>query len=213
MELDPRGLAQSDRYKLLIGGVVPRPIAWVSTVSIDGRHNLAPYSFFTAVGSDPMTMLFCPANKSDGTEKDSLLNARPVTEGGVGEFVVNIASEAMSKQVAGSAESLPHGESEFPLVGLTPSPSRLVRPPRVLEAPISYECRTVQIIRTNPGALAGGNIVLGEVVHVWVQDDLIDERYHIDPVKLDAIGRMGGIEYTRTRDRFSVPQGVRALKG
>jgi len=160
-----------------------------------------------------MTMLFCPANKSDGTEKDSLLNARPVTEGGVGEFVVNIASEAMSKQVAGSAESLPHGESEFPLVGLTPSPSRLVRPPRVLEAPISYECRTVQIIRTNPGALAGGNIVLGEVVHVWVQDDLIDERYHIDPVKLDAIGRMGGIEYTRTRDRFSVPQGVRALKG
>jgi flavin reductase (DIM6/NTAB) family NADH-FMN oxidoreductase RutF len=211
MELASHELSQSDRYKLLIGGVVPRPIALVSTVSVDGRLNLAPYSFFCAVGSDPMTMLFCPANKGDGSEKDSLLNARPVSEGGVGEFVVNIANESMSRQVAGSAEALPHGESEFDLVGLTPTASRLVKPPRVLESPISYECRTLQVIRTNPGVSAGGNIVLGEVVNVWVRDDLINERHHIDPAKLDAIARMGGIEYCRTRDRFSIPMGARAL--
>jgi flavin reductase (DIM6/NTAB) family NADH-FMN oxidoreductase RutF len=114
--------------------------------------------------------------------------------------------------VAGAAEPLPYGESEFSLVGLTPAASRLVKPARVLEAPISYECRTLQVIRTNPGVPAGGNIVLGEVVHVWVRDGLINERHHIDPAGLDAIGRMGGLEYCRTRDRFSLPMGVRALE-
>lgn len=223
MELSPADLAQPDRYKLLIGGVVPRPIAFVSTVSRDGRPNLAPFSFFCAVGSSPMTMLFCPANKQDGTEKDSLRNARPpggAGEGGsagggegVGEFVVNVASEAMERQVAGAAEPLPHGESEFALVGLTPAPCRVVRPPRVLEAPISYECRTVHIYRTGPGVPAAGNIVVGEVVHVWVRDDLIDGRFRIDPDRLAAVGRMGGLEYCRTRDRFALPMGVKALEG
>ena len=213
MELSPTALSQADRYKLLIGGVVPRPIALVSTVSAGGALNLAPFSFFCAVGSAPMTMLFCPANKADGSEKDSLRNARPEAEGGVGEFVVNIADDAISRQVAGAAEPLAHGESEFELVGLTPAASRLVKPARVLEAPISYECRTVQVIRTNPGVPAGGNIVLGEVVHVWVLDELINERYHIDPARLDAIGRMGGLEYCRTRERFSLPMGARALEG
>jgi flavin reductase (DIM6/NTAB) family NADH-FMN oxidoreductase RutF len=213
MELSPADLSQPDRYKLLIGGVVPRPIAFVSTISPGGKLNLAPFSFFCAVGSSPMTMLFCPANKPDGGEKDSLINARSVADGGMGEFVVNIASESISRQVAGAAEPLPHGESEFSLVGLTPSPSRLVKPPRVLEAPISYECRTIQVIRTGPGVPAAGNIVLGEVLHIWVRGDLINDRFHIDPAKLDAIGRMGGLEYCRTRDRFSLPMGVRALEG
>ncbi len=212
MELSPAALAQPDRYKLLIGGIVPRPIAFVSTVSLDGRHNLAPYSFFCAVGSNPMTMLFCPANKMDGTEKDSLLNARPVSEGGVGEFVVNVATDAIARQVAASAEPLDYGDSEFLLTGLTPAPSRVVKPPRVLESPISYECRTLQVIRTQAGAAAAGNVVFGEVVHVWVDDRIINERHHIDPAALDAIGRMGGIEYARTRERFSIPVGRKALE-
>jgi flavin reductase (DIM6/NTAB) family NADH-FMN oxidoreductase RutF len=212
MEISPTALSQPDRYKLLIGGIVPRPIAFVSTVSPQGKYNLAPFSFFCAVGSNPMTMLFCPANKQDGTEKDSLLNARLVSEGGMGEFVVNISNEPMERQVAGAAEPLPHGESEFELVGLTPSPSRIVRPPRVLEAPISYECRTLQVIRTQIGAPAAGNVVFGEVVHIWVRDELINERYHIDPEKLKAIGRMGGLEYCRTRERFALPMGRKALE-
>lgn len=206
-------LAIGDRYKLLIGCVVPRPIALVSTVSPDGRLNVAPFSFFAGVGSNPLTLLFCPANNGDGTEKDTLRNAKPAAEGGVGEFVVNVASEVYAERVAGAAEPLAYGESEFELTGLTPAPSFVVKPPRVLESPVSFECRTEQVIRTNPGQPAGGNIVIGRVVRVWAREGLIDERWRTDPDSLGAIGRMGGQEYCRTRDRFSMPMGRAALGG
>jgi flavin reductase (DIM6/NTAB) family NADH-FMN oxidoreductase RutF len=213
MEIDPSAIAQPDRYKLLIGCIVPRPIAWVSTVSPDGKSfNLAPFSFFNGVGSNPMTLLFCPANKADGSEKDTLRNCKPAEEGGAGEFVVNIANDALSRQMAASSEPLPHGESEFELTGLTMAPSVMVMPPRVAEAPASFECRTVQVIRTNPGQPAGGNIVIGRVVHVFVRDHLIDQRYRLNADALDAIGRMGGLMYTRTRERFELPMGKEAME-
>lgn len=212
MELDPSQLVAPDRYKLLIGCIVPRPIALVSTCSPAGRLNLAPFSFFCGVGSNPMTLLFCPANKPDGSEKDSLRNAKPVAEGGAGEFVVNVASTAYATKVAAAAEPLGYGESEFELAGLTPAPSRLVKAPRVAESPVAFECRTLSVVRTNAGRALGGNIVLGEVVHVFVRDDLINERLHTDPAKLDAIGRMGGLTYCRTRDRFEMPMGRAALE-
>lgn len=211
MELDPRELPRLLRYKLLIGGIVPRPVAFVSTVSPTGKANLAPYSFFNGVGSDPMMLLFCPVNRDDGGEKDTLRNCKPEAEGGTGEFVVNAAVEAYARAVAGAAEALPYGESEFALVGLTPAPSRVVAPPRVAEAPLAYECRTVQVIRTRPGHPGGGNIVLGEVVHVYVRDDLVDERLRIDPARLRAVGRMGGRTFVRTGDRFDLPFGRDAL--
>ena len=220
MQFDPAQLSQPDRYKLLIGCIVPRPIAVVSTVSPDGRPNLAPFSFFAGVGSNPMTLLFCPANKPDGTEKDSLRNAKPVSEGGVGEFVVNVATEEYERQMAACAEPLEYGESEFALAGLHAAPSVVVRPPRVAESPVSFECRTMQVIRTNPGAgpAAGGagNIVIGEVVHVHVRDadGLLNERFNTDPEKLRAIGRMGGLGYVRTANaanRFEMPMGRDAL--
>lgn len=215
MEFDAQSLPVPDRYKLLIGCIVPRPIAWVSTIApasspVAGSLNLAPFSFFAGVGSDPMTLLFCPANKPDGSEKDSLRNAQPIGEGGSGEFVVNLADESLAKQVALSAEPLPYGESEFDLTGLHTTPSIKVAPPRLKEAPVSFECRTMQVIRTNPGAPAGGNIVIGEVLHIYVRDDLINERFHTDPDKLKAIGRMGGIGYVRTSnpaERFEIPMG------
>lgn len=213
MEFDPESLPQPDRYKLLIGAIVPRPIAFVSTVSPDGKPNLAPFSFFAGVGSNPMTLLFCPANKPDGSEKDSLRNAKPSSEGGTGEFVVNIAAEPYAARVAAAAEPLPYGQSEFDLVGLSPAPSRVVRPPRVAESPVAFECRTLQVIRTAPGMPHAGNIVLGRVVHVFVRDDVINDRRHIDPDALRAIGRMGGLTYCRTRDRFQMPMGVEALRG
>jgi flavin reductase (DIM6/NTAB) family NADH-FMN oxidoreductase RutF len=211
MELDPAAMAPTDRYKLLIGCIVPRPIAFVSTCSQDGRLNLAPFSFFNGVGSNPMTLLFCPANKPDGSVKDSLRNAQLAADGGLGEFVVNVAAEAFATKMAAAAEPLAYGESEFDFVGLTPAPSVRVRPPRVAESPVSFECRTVQVVRTNPGAPAGGNIVIGQVVHIHAIDGLINERYHTDPQKLAAIGRMGGTGYCRTRDRFDMPQGRGAL--
>jgi flavin reductase (DIM6/NTAB) family NADH-FMN oxidoreductase RutF len=212
MELKPDDLTQSERYKLLIGCIVPRPIAFVSTISLEGRLNLAPFSFFNGIGSDPMTVLFCPDHRpEDGSEKDTLRNCKPRDEGGVGQFVVNAATEDYSTQVAAAAEPLPHGQSEFDMVGLTTTASRLVKPPRVAQSPWAFECETLQVVRLNPDALGGGNIVIGRVVHVFVDDDLVDERLHIDAQKLRAIGRMGGPDYCTTRERFEMPRGRAAL--
>ncbi len=212
MELDPSQLTIADRYKLLIGCIVPRPIAFVSTISSAGQPNLAPFSFFNGVGSDPMTLLFCVGNNSDGSEKDTLRNARPRGEGGTGEFVVSAATESYIERVAAAAERLPHGESEFDLIGLTASASRFVQPPRVAESPFAFECRTLQVVSTNPGDVGGSNVVIGEVVHVFVRDELINDRKHIDPTKLAAVGRMGGALYCRTRELFELPRGRSALE-
>lgn len=213
MELNPGDLATAERYKLLIGCIVPRPIALVSTISPDGRSiNLAPFSFFNGVGSNPMTLLFCPVNKPDGAEKDTLRNCKPASEGGTGQFVVNAAIDRYARQVAAASEPLEYGQSEFELTGLNAAPSWVVRPPRVAGSPVAFECETVQVVRTNPGAPAGGNIVIGRVLHVFIRDDLINDRYHIDAAKLDAIGRMGGLGYCRTRDRFEMPFGRAAIE-
>ncbi len=114
--------------------------------------------------------------------------------------------------MAAAAEPLPYGESEYDLAGLTELPSRLVTPPRVAESPVAYECRTLQVIRTNPGVTGGGNLVLGEVVCAHIDDALVNERWHVDANALRAIGRMGGPEYCRTRDRFSMPRGRAAVE-
>jgi len=211
MELSPDSLSVADRYKLLIGCIVPRPIAFVSTISIDGRLNLAPFSFFNGVGANPMTIIFCPANRPDGSEKDTLRNCKPVAEGGIGEFVVNAAIEGYAREIAATTEPLPFGESEFELTGLETAASARVRPPRIARAPWCFECETVQVLRTNPGAPSGGNIVIGRVVHIHIHDDLLNERWHVDAAKIRAIGRMGGLGYTRTRDRFEMPMGRNAL--
>ncbi len=213
MDIDPSKLEVAERYKLLIGAIVPRPIAFVSTISPDGKHtNLAPFSFFTAVGSNPMTLMFCPANNVDGSEKDSLRNAKPRDEGGTGEFVVNIVNESIAAQMAACAEELPYGESEFDLAKLTPEPSKIVKPQRVKESLVSFECETTQVVRTNPGGKAGGNVVFGRVVRVHADDGAIDERYRLDPAKLAAIGRMAGLGYCTTRERFDLPWGTPAME-
>lgn len=217
-DFDPQHLAPLDRYKLMIGAILPRPIAWVSTCDRDGRHNLAPFSFFAGVSATPMSLLFCPANRADGLEKDTLRNARPPagplagdTPVGVGQFVVNVVPFALARAMAACAEDLPHGQSEFTLAGLTPAPSTRVRPPRVAESPLAFECETLNVLNLAPGAPGGGNIVIGRVVHVHAREGLVSDRHHIDPAALDAIGRMGGSGYCRTTERFDLPMGRAAL--
>jgi flavin reductase (DIM6/NTAB) family NADH-FMN oxidoreductase RutF len=211
MQFDPAALAQKDRYKFLIGGVLPRPIAAVSTLSEDGVANLAAFSFFNAVGSRPMTLQFCPANRADGSEKDSLRNAKPRSEGGRGEFVVNVAPWTLRRKIAATAEELPPHLSEFDLTGLTPAPSVRVAAPRLLESPLSFECRTLQVLRLARGEPGGANLVLGEVVWIHADDAVIDTRLHLDAARLDLIGRMGGSSYVCTRDRFELAFGRAAL--
>ena len=211
MDLDPSALAPRERYRLLIGCVVPRPIAFVSTLSPSGIPNLAPFSFFNGVGSDPLTVLFCPANKPDGTEKDTLRNCKPLSEGGTGEFVVNAAVEAYAREISASVEELPYGDSEFDLTGLATSPSLLVKPPRVALAPWAFECQTLHVLRTNPGQPSGGNVVIGRVVRVHIDDSLVDSRLVVNHSRLPAIGRLGGISYCFTRQRYDMPAGREAL--
>ena len=211
MNIDPGDLDIRQKYRFMIGTIVPRPIAFVSTISVDGTTNLAPYSYFSGVGSDPMALLFCPGNRPDGEEKDTLRNCKPTSEGGVGEFVVNLAVERYSNLVSAAAEPLEHGESEFHLTGLEMAASSYVRPPRVADSPVAFECRTERVIRLAEGRPGGANIVIGEVVGIYARDDLVTERWDVDPDKLQAIGRMGGITYLRTGDRFEMPRGRAAL--
>lgn len=214
MEIDPSRLSPSERYRLLIGAVVPRPIAVVGTQSACGRFlNLAPFSFFNACGSEPMTLMFCPANRDDGSEKDTLRNCRPAAQGGTGEFTVSVAAEPIVRQVVAAGEELPPDSSEFDLSGLTAVPAARVKAPRVGESPISFECRTRQVIALAPGAPSGANIVIGDVVHVHVDERVLDAAGRIDPSALHAVGRMGSLVYVRTRDRFEIPFGARALEG
>lgn len=213
MNLDPSQLDASERYKLLIGAVTPRPIALISTRSVSGVVNVAPFSFFNAVSATPPILAFCPVTRDDGGDKDSLRNALPVEDGGTGEFVINVAVESTIRQVAAASEPLGPEESELELTGLTAADSRVVAVPRIAESPVAFECRTRQVVRFRPGVPMSGNLVLGDVVHVHVRDDLIDDRLRIDPEALATIGRLGGPFYCRTKGSlFELARGRAALQ-
>jgi flavin reductase (DIM6/NTAB) family NADH-FMN oxidoreductase RutF len=196
--LDPLASNYQDVYKILIGAIVPRPIAFVSTISPEGIPNLAPFSFFTAISANPPVICFCPTRKS-GPEprKDTLRNISATRE-----FVVNIVSEEISGQMNITSGDFAADVDEFEAAGLTPIPSDLVKPPRVAESHVHMECKLYLTIEISdlPG---GGNLVIGEVIRLHVDDAYVD-NFKIDPDKLRAIGRMGGNSYARTTDRFDM---------
>ncbi len=202
LSLNPADCETHQVYKLMTGIIVPRPIALVSTVDGKGIANLAPFSFFSGVGSVPPTVLFCPAlrpadSPEPGQRKDTLRNVEQT-----GEFVVNVVSEAIAARTNATAAEVPPEVDEFELAGLTPVVSEVVRPPRVGESPAQMECRLLQVIYTGhaPGS---GVIVLGEVVRFHVRQDLVED-FRVDPAGLDAVGRMAGTTWVRTRDRIEL---------
>lgn len=197
MIIDPHDHPYGDIYKLMIGSIVPRPIAFVSTVNAAGVPNLAPFSFFNAVCSNPPIVLFSTVIRANGTHKDSLNNVEATKE-----FVINIVSEEFAGKMNITSAEYPPGINEFAESGLTPVPSQRVKPPRVGESRISFECRLATIVRFGDGP-GGGCTVFGEIVLFHVADELFD-NFRIDPDKLRAIGRMGGPTYTRTGDRFDL---------
>lgn len=191
--LDPSKVSANDAYKLLVTAIVPRPIAFVSTISKNGIFNLAPFSFFNGFCGDPPIVGFSPNNNPP---KDSLVNARDT-----GEFVVNIVTETIAEKMNLTSGRYPYEVDEFPIAGLTPAACNIVKAPRVLESPISMECKVTQIIELSNRPEAN-SLVLGQVVYFHVDDAVLDERGRIDPVKLHAIGRLGGTAYCRTTDVF-----------
>lgn len=211
MRLDPAELSESRRYGLLIGAIVPRPIAVVGTVSPSGATNLAPFSFFNGISAEPFLVMFCPSNREDGGDKDTLANAKPLAEGGTGCFSIGLATESTIRRVVACSERLPPGESEFALSGLAPIACERIAAPRFAESPVTFECETVEVKRFAPGVPDGGNLVIGRVVLLHVDDAVLDGK-RIDPARLAAVGRMGGSAYVRTTERFELPRGRAALE-
>ena len=198
MIINPAEHDYRDIYKLMVGVIVPRPIAFVSTISSDGTRNLAPFSFFTGISANPPVICFSPmVRASDGARKDTLRNIEAVRE-----FVVNVVSEEFAEKMNICSAEFPPEVDEFEESGLTPIASDLVKPPRVQESHISMECRLMEIVEVSAKPL-GGSLIIGEVLRFHVDDALID-GHKIDPDKLHAIGRMGGPTYTRTTDLFDM---------
>jgi flavin reductase (DIM6/NTAB) family NADH-FMN oxidoreductase RutF len=179
----------------MIGIIVPRPIAWISTVSREGVLNIAPFSFFTGITSDPPTVCFAPARKAGSRKKDTLDNVEAT-----GEFVVNVVTEELAEKMNDTATDYPPDIDEFERAGLTARASDVVAPPCIAESPVHMECR---LQRTVPVGNAGATLVIGEVVAFHVDERVISNGI-VDPGLLKAIGRMGGATYTRTGDRFDL---------
>ena len=196
MELDPQVIGATASYKLLIGCVVPRPIAWVSTVDADGVNNLAPFSFFMGVCGDPPTIAFSSGPR-EGRKKDTAANAARA-----GEFVVNVVDDSLAEAMNITSGEYPPGVDEFALTGLTAVPSVRVKVPRVAEAPISLECRLSQIIDVGRGP---HQLVLGEIVYFHIRDELYDPGTgRIDMHRLHPVARLAGEMYGHVREVYAM---------
>jgi flavin reductase (DIM6/NTAB) family NADH-FMN oxidoreductase RutF len=212
VEIDPSGMASTAVYKLLIGCIVPRPIAWVSTLSADGVPNVAPFSFFMGVCSDPPTLAFSVGPRADaaaptgGSLKDTVRNLEAN-----GDFVVNVVDDALAERMNLTSGDYPPEVDEFVLAGLSAAPSTKVHAPRVREAPISLECRVSQILRIGR---APHSLVLGEILHFHFRDDLYDPRTgRIDMRRLQPVGRLAGEMYTHVHELFEMKRPVSNYQG
>jgi flavin reductase (DIM6/NTAB) family NADH-FMN oxidoreductase RutF len=202
LSLDPKELPQPKLHQYLLGAIGPRPIAFASTIDDQGRPNLAPYSFFNVFSSNPPILIFSPARRGrDNTTKHTLENALAHRE-----CVINIVNYEMVEQMSLASTEYPLGVSEFEKTGLTPIASDVVKPFRVKEAPVQFECKINDVVAlgTQGGA---GNLVICEVVRIHVAESILDEEGRISPIKIDQVARMGGHWYTRAnKGLFQLPQ-------
>lgn len=196
MLLEFSSLRPRDAYAWMISTILPRPIAWVSTVSADGKTNLAPFSFFQGVTSNPPTLMFVPVNNRTGVKKDTVRNIEEIPE-----FVVNLVSYPLAEKMNSTSALLPYGDSEFEAFGIEPAASERVRPPRVAAAPVAFECTLERIVNIGEGPLAA-NVIFGRILVAHVSDAVMGPDGMPDPAKLDLVGRIGGEGYARTTERF-----------
>ncbi|WP_409252092.1 flavin reductase family protein [Bacillus sp. SCS-153A] len=198
MEFDPTQLEVKNVYKLLSGSVVPRPIAWVSTISEKGELNLAPFSFFTVASRNPPMLCISVGpgvGEREGTEKDTLVNIRSQKE-----FVINVVPASLGNPMQKSAENLPSTTDEFEEAGLTPIDSTVVKPKRVKEAPIHMECQLEQIIK-----LGSDHLIIGRMVKYHIEEEYYLGNYKINLDKLQPLGRLAG-NYSENKEFFRLPR-------
>jgi flavin reductase (DIM6/NTAB) family NADH-FMN oxidoreductase RutF len=195
MQIDPASLSPREAHRLLISSIIPRPIAFVTTLSKEGISNLAPFSFFNGVTSDPPIVSVAVATKRDGSKKDTWRNAEET-----GEFVVNVVVPELMDGVITSSKELPHNVSELELTKLPTLPSVKVKPPRLAGTPVAMECALARVVEVEEVGL-----LLGRVVMWHVRDDVfVDGR--VDPSRLTFVGRLGDDFYCRVNDLFSRPR-------
>lgn len=204
---DPQELSAADAHRLLLHCVAPRPIALTSTLSADGRPNLAPFSYFMAGGANPPSVVISPLTDRKGQPKDTLRNIRET-----GEYVINVVTHAIREKVNVASAEFPYGVSEWEQAGLTPAPGVKVRPARVLESPLAIECRLYEVVTHGTGYLAA-NYVIGEVVYFHVAAELMQEGV-LDPRRVDYLSRMGADWYARAAPEamFELPRPPRVEK-
>ncbi len=203
MTIDPKTLSIPKRHALLQGAVMPRPIALASTIDADGNVNLSPFSFFNMFSSNPPILIFSPSRRGrDNTTKHSYQNVKEVPE-----VVINIVTYSMVEQISLASCDFPKGTNEFLKSGLTPVPSERVKPPRVKESPVAFECEVKQVIELGTEG-AAGNLVICEVILAHVDERVLDAQGNISPFEMDVVARLGQDYYTRvTRESvFVVPK-------
>ncbi len=197
MRYNPAEMSRSALYFALISVIVQRPIAWVSTQSTDGQLNVAPFSFFSGVTSDPPTLSIAVGTR-DGAAKDTARNILAT-----GQFVVNICNDALAQKMVQTSGEYGPDVDEFALAGLTPAASEVVTPPRVAGAPVSLECELLRCVDIEsedvPGEVSS-HLIVGKILMIHADDAVIGDKDRVDPAKLDAVGRLGGAGYCRVRD-------------
>tara|TARA_Y100000590_G_scaffold443104_1_gene572113 strand:+ start:7 stop:627 length:621 start_codon:yes stop_codon:yes gene_type:complete len=204
MIIDPTEQSFKENHKIMIGSIIPRPIAFVSTKSKDGILNLAPFSYFNGVCSNPPSVMFAPSRRGyDGLTKDTLNNIQNTKE-----FVINIVSEEIADQMVACSTDYDNEVDEFEVSGLTPIDCVKVNPPRVKESKISFECELNTIVEIGNAEAGAGFIVIGTIVMFHI-DDIVYKDGHIDLNTLNPLGRLAGNAYTRIVDTFDI---VRQIK-
>ncbi len=208
LSLEPKDISTAELHQYLLGAVAPRPICWASTIDKEGNANVAPYSFFNVFSSNPPIAIFSSNRRvDDNTTKDTLANIEATKE-----VVINVVPFNLVRQMTITSISYPSEINEFEKAGLTPIASEVIKPPRIAESPVQFECKVTEIkpLGNEGGA---GNLIFCEVVKIHISENILDEENKIDPNKIDLVGRMGRAFYARAKGNavFKIFQPVNKL--
>jgi len=196
LEIDPKKILTTDLHKYLLSSIGPRPIALASTIDVNGINNVSPFSFFNIFSANPPILIFSPARRvRNNTTKDTLENLKSIKE-----VVINVVNENIGLETAVTSGEYPPEVDEFVKSGLTPTPSKIIKPKRVQESPVQMECKVNQIIELGQEGGAG-NLIICEILLIHINEKILDENKQIDPNKIKLIGRLGGEWYAKGFDQ------------